>query len=284
MFTKNKKIATFIFSRDKIFLLNLIFIFYLLFYLHFNNYVKNNCVNLNSNIDQTTYDNVVQSLIKWRRQAGSYSCNINSDGVGPTGGWCLRPSSADWGNLGKSAEHHVVADDGIGKSILKFLNDDVQKISLIDIGAGVGQYGYWLKANNANIKWFGYDGAENVEEFTNGFVKWIDVTNPIFDSVDFVGDWVMSLECGEHIPPENTHDLINLLDKHNKKGILLSWGVPGQGGHSHINERSNENIIQLLLEKGYIQDEWCLDFQEYGRQHAQYSWFKGTFMVFKRKK
>ena len=243
-----------------------------------------NSVNKKTEINEKVYNNVIKDLIKWRRQAGLNSCNINLNGVGPTGGWCLRPSFEDWGNLGKSAEHHVIADDGIGKTILKFLNDDIQSVSLIDIGAGVGQYGYWLKANNANIKWFGYDGAENVEEFTNGFVKWIDVTNPIFDSIDFVGDWVMSLECGEHIPPENTHDLINLLDKHNKKGILLSWAVPGQGGHSHINERSNENIIQLLLEKGYIQDEWCLDFQEHGRKHAQYSWFKETFMVFKRKK
>ena len=247
-----------------------------------NSKLEVNCKNKEKLDSNSVLDTQFQNeIIKWRRLAGELSCKI-SNGVGPTGGWCLHPSNEIWGELGRSAEHHVVADSGIGKALIKYLKNDERPVSLIDVGTGVGQYGYWLKVNNANIQWSGYDGAENVEEFTNGFVKWIDVTNPLFDSINFVADWIMSLECGEHIPPENTNNLISLLDKHNKQGIILSWAVPGQGGYSHINERQNNEIIQLLSQKGYTQDAWCLEFQEYARKEAIYFWFQGTFMVFKR--
>jgi hypothetical protein len=62
------------------------------------------------------------------------------------------------------------------------------------------------------------------ESFTEGYVKWIDVTDPLFDTIAKKFDWVMSLECGEHIPPEATEAFIDLLDRHNTKGVILSWG------------------------------------------------------------
>ena len=234
--------------------------------------------------NNSEYDHDLRAqLLKWRKLAGKLSCIQNPDSVGPTGGWCLKPSLEDWGQMGRAAQHHVAPDTGIGKAILKYLNRPDKTTSLIDIGAGVGQYGYWLRENHANIQWTGYDGAENVEDFTHNFVQWIDVTHPTFDTVHFMADWIMCLEVGEHIPSESTHDLIALLDKHNRYGILLSWAIPGQGGHSHINERSNDNVIQLLSEKGYYQDSWCKEFQNYGRQEAIYFWFQNTFMVFKKR-
>lgn len=227
-------------------------------------------------------DELRKQVIFWRRAAGELSCKANPDATGPTGGWCLHPDNSDWGNLGRSAVHHVVADSGIGNSLVKYLTVPNRRVSLLDIGAGVGQYGYWLKANNASIDWYGYDGAENIESFTDGFVKWIDVTDPIFDTIDFRADWVMSLEIGEHIPPEATDNLIDLLDRHNRHGVILSWAVPGQDGHSHINTRTNDDISSRLFKKGYIVDEWSTAFQQEVRQTAVYWWFHGSFMVFKR--
>ena len=96
---------------------------------------------------------------------------------------------------------------------MKILNNDHKVTILVDIGAGVGQYGYWFKAKKANIKWIGYNGAENVDEFTDGYVQWTDTTNKIFDNIEEEkGDRVMSLEVGEHIPHETTLDFISTLD------------------------------------------------------------------------
>ena len=94
--------------------------------------------------------------------------------------------------------------------------------------AGVGQYGFWFRAHNATIDWRGFDGAENVESFTGGAVKWIDVTDPLFDSIDQHPDWVMSLECGEHIPPEATDAFIDLC------ASFLGYIPRGPVTHRHV--------------------------------------------------
>ena len=91
----------------------------------------------------------------------------------------------------------MVADDGLARRIVKFLTNETKRVMLVDVCAGVGQYGFWFRAHNATIDWRGFDWAENIESFTSGVVKWIDVTDPLFDSIDQHQDWVMSLECGE---------------------------------------------------------------------------------------
>lgn len=226
------------------------------------------------------------AMLRWRRLVGDLTCKrTNDDGVGPTGGWCLKPTGEMWGEC-RGAEHHVTADTGVGKTIIKYLTVDNQaKVHLLDIGAGVGQYGCFFESEKSGITWQGYDGAENIESFTNNRVKWIDVTDALYDTIEpdgLVADWVMSLEVGEHISPDATNALLDLLDRHNRNGIILSWGVPGQNGHSHINLKSNAEVIEALSKRGYVQDQWCLDFQRDARNVAMYWWFQNTFMVFKR--
>jgi len=236
---------------------------------------------------------IKKELLKWRKLAGKFQCQLDPNGEGVTGGWCLQASGDKWGpdaRGNKAARHHVPADPGIANAFVKFLknfydsNNQNNKLSLLDIGAGVGQYGYWFESNGANkwLDWSGFDGAENVEEFTNSYVKWLDVTNPYFDIIgnDYRADWIMSLEVAEHIPSESTSAMLNLLDKHTKHGIILSWAPPGQGGHSHINEKSNEEVVQLMKKRGFVQDKWCLEFQEYSRNAAIHQWFKNSLMVF----
>ena len=230
---------------------------------------------------------VHRAMMKWRRLVGELTCQLtNNDGVGPTGGWCLKPTGEMWGKC-RAAEHHFSADIGIGRTIIKYLTPPGQggKIHLLDIGAGVGQYGCFLESENSNIVWQGYDGAENIESFTNNWVKWIDVTDKQHNTIEppgFVADWIMSLEVGEHISPAATDSLLNLLDRHNRYGIIISWALPGQGGHSHINLKTNSEVIEALGKRGYFQDKWCLDFQTEARNVAVYGWFRHTFMVFKR--
>lgn len=225
------------------------------------------------------------TMMKWRRRAGELTCQI--DDVGPNGGWCLKPTGETWGRC-RAAEFHVPADAGIARTLVKYLAPPGHpRVNLLDIGAGVGQYGCFFEAENSNIAWRGYDGAENIESFTSEWVKWIDVTDRLYDTIEppgFVADWVMSLEVGEHIPPSTTDAFLDLLDRHNSKGIILSWAIPGQGGHSHINNLPNSQVIAALAQRGYVQDEWCTQFQEEARKQAKYEWFRNTFMVFLRRR
>ncbi|KAI9190831.1 uncharacterized protein BJ171DRAFT_539066 [Polychytrium aggregatum] len=223
---------------------------------------------------------LVEELVKWRKIAGKMMCRDGAD-TGPTGGWCLVPSQEDWGipYRGRAAANHVPADEGIGATIVKFLDGS----SIVDIGAGVGQYGFYLKNHGANIDYRGYDGAENVEEYTDGFLKWMDATNPLMDTIQGRADWVLSLEIGEHVPAEKTEELLNTFDRHNRYGVILSWAVIGQDGHHHINNKNNDEVVRIMENHGYYQDSWALDFQKEGRAAAQYFWFKSTFMVFKRR-
>ncbi|KXS19245.1 hypothetical protein M427DRAFT_53199 [Gonapodya prolifera JEL478] len=226
-----------------------------------------------------------QAAIKWRRIAGKQVCDKDllcsqKDSVGPTGGWCLEPAdNPDW----FKAKFHMLPDPTLSSGIVKYLGD--KPTVLVDIGAGIGQYGMWFKENNAvNIQWHGFDGAENVHEFTNGLVTWTDATDPLFDMIPIRADWVMSLEVGEHIPPEKTDNFLDTLVRHSRTGVIVSWGIPGQPGHAHINCRPNSEIIELMAQRGYIQDSWTKEFQKHLRDTCSYFWLKETVMVFKRAK
>lgn len=30
-----------------------------------------------------------------------------------------------------------------------------------------------------------------------------------------------------------------------KYGLIISWAIPGQGGHQHVNELSNEVVVKV---------------------------------------
>ena len=185
-------------------------------------------------------ETLIKLAQKWRKIAGELSCQVSAeDSIGPTGGWCLRDSRPtdyshqSWASYDdksvRPANQHVPADAGLAKTIVKYISPNSSPITLIDIGAGVGQYGAWFSKHAPQITWSGFDGAANVDSFTNGRVKWTDATVPYFDTIPFTADWVMSLEVGEHIPPNTTSQFIKTLVRHAKKGIILSWAIPGQG-------------------------------------------------------
>lgn len=107
---------------------------------------------------------------------------------------------------------------------------------------------------NRSIRPFfqGYDGAVNVEEYTNGFVTWADLTVPGFSPAGGKRDWVMALEIGEHVPAQFEAIVIDNIDMNKRCGALVSWAVPGQPGHSHVHLRSNDWVIDQFSRRGYV--------------------------------
>lgn len=91
-------------------------------------------------------------------------------------------------------------------------------------------------------------------------------------------DWVLSLEVGEHLPAKFEATFLKNLHTHNRKGVVLSWAIPGQGGLGHFNERPNEYVVDQLRKLGYVQDQAA---SKDLRMQSSLRWFKNTIMVFR---
>jgi len=93
-------------------------------------------------------------------------------------------------------------------------------------------------------------------------------------------DWVMSLEVGEHIPAKYESIFLGNVFRHAKEGVVLSWAVPGQDGHHHVNNHDNNYVIERLEEHGFAYDAVAAQGL---RDVSTLPWFKNTLMVFRRR-
>jgi len=199
-----------------------------------------------------------------------------------TGGWCLSNLGGSSGNLnlqdGRNINiprEHVPASKNIMKVLVMLISTE-NVTSISDYGAGVGQYGAELKTKMPRLVYYGYDGAGDVEAYTSGLVSWFDLTQPLNNPVT---DWVLSLEVGEHIPSKYEGMFIRNLHRHNCRGVILSWGILGQGGHNHINNHSNDYLSAVFVELGYVRD---LEMETLlRRKEENYDWFTKSVMVFR---
>ena len=151
--------------------------------------------------------------------------------------------------------------------------------SVLDVGAGSGQYGRYFLSRGAAFSYEAVDGALNVERFTGGFVRWADLTLPLHTRRGAPADWVLSLEVGEHLPVQYEAQFLDSLDEHNRCGVILSWAVEGQAGKGHVNCRNNDYVIAAMERRGYTYDVAAATA---GRAAAELPWMANTFMVFRR--
>lgn len=63
------------------------------------------------------------------------------------------------------------------------------------------------------------------------------------------------MQIGEHVPSSFVYIVVDNNDRNNHCGALVSWAVPGQGGHSHVNERPNDWGMNQFTRRGYVYDE-----------------------------
>ena len=177
------------------------------------------------------------------------------------------------------ADPHVEADAIIVDVLQRLLRPPPggAPASVLDLGAGIGQYGHALLSAEPSARWRGFDGAGNVEAATGGFVQFVDLTAPV--SLPRA-DWVLSIEVGEHVPSQHEAMLIRNLHAHNTKGLILSWAGVAQGGNGHVNNHSQEYLIKLFEALGYDFDEGA---SKGIRAAAFFSWFRQTLFIFRRR-
>jgi len=92
-------------------------------------------------------------------------------------------------------------------------------------------------------------------------------------------DWVISMEVAEHIPKAFESVFLDNVCRHAEEGVILSWAVPGQGGHSHINNQPIDYVIKQMKNRGFEIDQAL---SKEIKTKASFSWLKSNLNVFKR--
>jgi len=193
--------------------------------------------------------------------------------ISASGAWFLEPKGGEIAPGYPMAKLHVPADLGVAKILDHYIEDGQY---VLDIGAGIGQYGHYFSRNRPNVIWEGLDGAINVENFTKYFVKYQDLTTPLWNSAYDAYHWVVCLEVGEHISKAYETQVFENVVSPALCGVILSWGLPGQGGSGHVNGRTNEYIISKMRSYGFEYERSS----KMRRANATYGWFRRSLMVF----
>lgn len=179
--------------------------------------------------------------------------------------------SGSWNN--KNTNEHLF-DSTLAYCILNFLQDN--KINTcIDLGCGDGSYTKYFNKNGIITE--GYDGNPFTKEMTNGLCNVLDLS--VLCNLGKKYQCVMSLEVGEHIPKCYEQVFIKNIITHADNLIILSWAVPGQGGHGHVNCVSNSYIKDIFKTNGFINRPHI---ENILRQAASQTWFHNTIMVFQK--
>lgn len=124
--------------------------------------------------------------------------------------------------------------------------------SLLDIGAGFGQYGRALRALDARHVYRGVDGAGNIESASGGFVQYAEFSLPL--SLPRA-HWVLSIDTAEHLPREAEMMYVRNLYAHACVGVIVSWANLIQGGSGHQNVHSTDYVQQTFEALGLFLDE-----------------------------
>jgi FkbM family methyltransferase len=159
-------------------------------------------------------------------------------------------------------------------NFIRSLIDDFKINDCIDFGCGPGEYVKYFINNGISTR--GYDGNINTPSISEGLCEVLDLTG------EFVldpSDLVLCLEVGEHIPEKYEDVFLKNIIDHVKSYLIISWGIPGQGGYGHVNCRDNSYIINKIENHGL---KYMEDYSKSLRENSSMSWFNDTLMIFKK--
>ena len=172
-----------------------------------------------------------------------------------------------------AVDHHAY-DQPLSDALVQFLKTENVE-TMADLGCGLAHYVKHFIENGINAT--GYDGNPRTPELTNNIASVLDLAVPVV--FDNPYEWILSIEVGEHLPAHYEDTYIQNLHANNKKGIIMSWALEGQGGLGHFNERNNEYIKEKVMSLGYTND---LEAENQLREASSLWWFKNTIMVFRK--
>jgi SAM-dependent methyltransferase len=175
-------------------------------------------------------------------------------------------------------EHGFWMDDSLNghyydPQLAEHLAETFVGSSVVDLGCGIGRYVSYL--SKREIDAIGLDGNPRTPEIASGNCEVADLAEPL--NGEYVRDWAICLEVGEHIPKDFEPVLLDNIAKCCRRGAVVSWAVPGQPGRGHVNCRNPEHIISAMETRGLVyQHEESLDM----REKSELPYFKNSIMVF----
>ena len=197
-----------------------------------------------------------------RARTGEASC-ATSSALGPTGGYCLKEKDP-------YVKGNWYFDDALAKHVCSAsssLREKLRISSVLDVGAGVGQYGTPLKA--CGLEWRGFDAAENVVAATKGRVAWADFAVPLYLGA---ADIVFSLGMSGHIPAGSMGVYLDNLARHARVAIMLTW--------KPTKSEPADWMTAQMANRGFDLNS---DVTAEVRAAAEKQWYKGELLVFVRR-
>eukprot|EP00897_Mesotaenium_endlicherianum_P009838 jgi/Mesen1/8883/ME000532S08272 len=164
----------------------------------------------------------------------------------------VKPKVSKTGAWNITADYLYITDKSLALKLGEVFGRDTQ---VLELGAGKGHYTIVLE----------------------GVAPW-ELRG---DTWQAGGERLLELaQVGEHIPADYMLQFIDNIDRHNTKGVILSWAVLGQGGQGHVNCRSNEFVKGLFGVLGYTND---MQTEAALRASATHGYFKNSLMVMRKK-
>lgn len=112
-----------------------------------------------------------------------------------------------------------------------------------DLGCGPGHYLAELAERGCEVS--GVEGTPGV--CPAEYVRCADLTQPL-DLAPV--DLTLCIEVGEHIPLAGSAAFLDNVRRSVGRDLVLSWAVPEQPGHGHVNCQPNEVVVDWLERRG----------------------------------
>ncbi|MFA5262191.1 MAG: methyltransferase domain-containing protein [Opitutaceae bacterium] len=134
-------------------------------------------------------------------------------------------------------------DEGLEKALCRMWR--AAEYRVVDLGCGRGWYVEAL--DKAGVPVFGVDGTPGTADKGCLYGE-ADLTEPLGIRPS---DAVLCLEVGEHVPAQYQDALLDNICRMAERQVVLSWAVPGQVGHGHVNCQTNEWVTEQMLSRGF---------------------------------
>jgi SAM-dependent methyltransferase len=178
--------------------------------------------------------------------------------------------------------YETLAGNATGSSaiVVPLILEFVSPSSIVDVGCGTG--GWLAEFRKHGIEdVLGIDGPwvePALVEIPKECFRVADLGQPIQESRRF--DLVVSLETGEHLPPESAKTFVESLTRLGSV-IVFSAAIPFQGGNNHFNEQWPDYWAALFGERGFTFID-CLRSRIWNNASVEWWYAQNMFFVVER--
>jgi len=156
---------------------------------------------------------------------------------------------------------------------------DDARVSVVDFGAGGGQYCEWLN-DTGLVEAVAFDATQAVHEITGGAVQQLDLAA---DEVQLwrAFHWVLLLGVGARPPAASGRALLRTARRHAERGLVLAW-PPGERAAGAMGAAANEEAeLAALVEAdtGFTLDRAAT---EAVRRGCELEHLRASVIVFRR--